>query len=196
MRPIHPTASGDPVRIGARLRAARKSQGLTIEQLATASGLSGGFLSRVERDETSPSVTTLVSLCQVLSLDVGSLFKSSETGVIPLAAAPSIRMGGQGAVERLLTPRAQAKVQVLRSTLDPGASGGDEMFTVNCDVEVTHVMSGALEIRFPTETLTLAEGDTLTMPGREPYTWRNPGPDPCEVVWILVPAAWSGTIAD
>ena len=196
MRPIHPTASGDPLRIGARLRAARKSQGLTIEQLATASGLSGGFLSRVERDETSPSVATLVSLCQVLSLDVGSLFKSSEMGVISLASAPSIRMGGQGAVERLLTPRAQSKVQVLRSTLEPGASGGDEMFTVNCDLEVTHVLCGSLEILLPTETLVLSEGDTLTMPGREPYTWRNPGADATEVVWILVPAAWSGTITD
>lgn len=196
MRPVHPSASGDPVRIGARLRAARKSQGMTIEQVAVACGLSGGFLSRVERDETSPSVATLVSLCQVLSLDVGSLFKDSDTGVVPLASAPAVHMGGRGAFERLLTPRAQAKVQVLRSTLEPGSTGGDEMFTVNCDVEVTHVLSGVMEIRLPTETFVLNEGDTLTMPGREPYTWRNPSDLPTEVVWVLCPAAWSGTITD
>ena len=83
----------------------------------------------------------------------------------------------------------------MRSTLEPGTSGGDEMFTVNCEVEVTHVLTGALEIHLPTETLILGEGDTLTMPGREPYTWRNPGADTTEVVWILVPAAWSGTLA-
>jgi DNA-binding XRE family transcriptional regulator len=196
VRPVYPTASGDPLRIGARLRAARKSHGLTIEQLASASGLTGGFLSRVERDETSPSVTTLVSLCQVLSLDVGSLFKASDMGVVTLASAPALRMGGVGAVEKLLTPRAQSKVQMLRSSLAPGATGGDEMFTVNCEVEVTHVLVGTLEIMLPTETLTLGEGDTLTMPGREPYTWRNPSADTTEVIWVLVPAAWSGTIGD
>jgi transcriptional regulator with XRE-family HTH domain len=48
--------------------------GLTLAQVAEASGLTKGFLSRLERDETSPSLATLVQLCQVLPLTIGSLF--------------------------------------------------------------------------------------------------------------------------
>ncbi|MFC7766001.1 helix-turn-helix domain-containing protein [Leucobacter soli] len=67
MRPVHPTADPNRIPIGAKLRASRQAQGLTLEQLATASGLTRGFISRVERDETVPSVPTLVQLCQALS---------------------------------------------------------------------------------------------------------------------------------
>ena len=52
MRPL-PVSPTNAVRIGSRLRAARKAHGYTLDQLASASGLTKGFLSRVERDETS-----------------------------------------------------------------------------------------------------------------------------------------------
>lgn len=193
MRPVHPTASDDRVRVGSRLRASRRAQGLTIEQVAEATGLTKGFISRVERDETSPSVATLLTICQVLSLSVGSLFEAAQTAVVALADAPRINMGGTGAVERLLTPRGQSRVQVLRSTLEPGADGGAELYTVNCDVEVVHVAVGELTLRFPDRVVELATGDTLTFPGREPHTWHNPGTGRAEIIWTLVPAAWSGS---
>src|SRR5674476_992018 len=132
MRPVHPAPSDDRIRVGARLRASRRAQGLTIDQVAEATRLTKGFISRVERDETSPSVATLLTLCQVLSLSVGSLFEAPETQVVALKDAPLINMGGSGAVERLVTPRGQSRVQVLHSTLQAGADGGEEFYTINC----------------------------------------------------------------
>lgn len=193
MKALHPTPSGAPVRVGARLRACRKAQGLTIEQVAAATGLTRGFLSRVERDETSPSVSTLVTLCQVLSLPVGSLFEDADTEVVRLPEAPEINMGGHGVTDRLITPRAQSKVQVLRSRLESGANGGDGLYTINCDVEVLHVVSGEVTVEFTGHTQTLTAGDTLTFSGREPHNWRNAGPSPAEVLWTFVPAPWSGS---
>lgn len=193
MRPVHPLPSPDRIMLGSKLRGTRRAQGLTIEQVAEATGLTRGFISRIERDETSPSVATLLTLCQVLSLQVGSLFATPETDVVHLDEAPFINMGGTGAVERLLTPRAQSKVQVLRSMIEPGADGGKQLYTVNCDVEVIHVLSGTLEVRFGGETVLLVGGDTLTFAGREPHSWANPGPAASEVLWTLVPAVWSGS---
>ncbi|MFJ4768181.1 helix-turn-helix domain-containing protein [Streptomyces uncialis] len=193
MKALHPTPSADPVRVGARLRACRKDQGLTIEQVAAAAQLTRGFLSRVERDETSPSVNTLVTLCQVLSLPVGSLFEDADTEVVRLTDAPHINMGGHGVLDRMVTPRAQSKVQVLRSRLEPGANGGDDLYTINCDAEVLHVISGEVEVLFTGRAERLAAGDTLTFSGREPHNWRNAGEGPAEVLWTFVPAAWSGS---
>ncbi|GAB2568938.1 helix-turn-helix domain-containing protein [Leucobacter ruminantium] len=192
MRPIHPTAGGVPVRIGARLRASRLAQGLTLEQLAQASGLTKGFISRVERDETMPSVPTLVQVCQALSLPVGSLFEEPEMQLIPLADAPRINMGGTGADERLVTPRSEDRVQLLRSSLAADASGGDALYTVNCSVESVHVVSGELQIIFSDRQVPLTAGDTLTFPGRTPHSWRA-GREGAEIFWVLSPAAWSGS---
>lgn len=193
MRPVHPSPSPDRIMLGSKLRSTRRAQGLTIEQVAEATGLTRGFISRIERDETSPSVASLLTLCQVLSLSVGSLFATPEMDVVHLDEAPFINMGGTGAVERLLTPRAQSKVQVLRSTIEPGADGGKQLYTVNCDIEVIHVLSGTLEVRFAGETVLLIGGDTLTFAGREPHSWTNPGTTESEVLWTLIPAAWSGS---
>ena len=194
MRAVHPTPSEDRVRVGARLRASRQAQRLTIEQLATATSLTKGFISRVERDETSPSVATLVTICQVLSLPIGSLFAGAETEVVKLADAPLINMGGQGVIERMITPRGQSHVQVLRSTLQPGADGGDELYTINCNVEVVHVINGEVDVRFTDKTVCLSAGDTLTFSGHELHSWRNTGTSIAEILWTLVPAAWSGTV--
>ena len=45
-------------------------------------GLTKGFLSRVERDMTSPSVASLITLCDVLSISVGSLFEAPDVQVV------------------------------------------------------------------------------------------------------------------
>lgn len=191
MRPVHPSAEVQIAPIGAKLRATRVAQGLTLEQLAIAIGVTKGFLSRVERNETSPSVSTLVQLCQALSLPIGSLFETPEINRIALDDAPRINMGGRGVDEWLITAREESRVQVIRSRMSAHATGGDSLYTVNCDVEVLHVISGAVTLQFADRDEALRAGDTLTFPGRTPHNWQT-GDEAAEVVWTLIPAAWSG----
>lgn len=191
MRPVNPSAEQQPVRIGARLRASRLAQNLTLEQLAEASGVSRGFLSRLERDAVSPSLSTLVQICQALSLPVGSLFEEPEVQRISLDDAPRINMGGRGVREWQITPRSESRVQLIRSSLEPHASGGEQLYTVNCDLEVIHVVSGSITVMLTDRAERLVAGDTLTFPGRTPHNWET-GADPAEVIWALIPAAWSG----
>lgn len=191
MRAVNPAPHSGPLSIGPKLRATRLAQNLTIAQLAEATDLTKGFISRIERDETSPSVSTLVNICQALSLPVGSLFEPPEHEVIQLADAPRVNFGGSGVAEKLLTPRHESSVQLLRSVMEPGATGGEDFYTINCEREVVHILRGGLTVLFPHETVTLVEGDSLTLPGREPHTWRNDTDASSEVLWVLVPAAWS-----
>lgn len=193
MRPVHPGPSASPIPIGARIRNARKAQGLTLAQVADSSGLTKGFLSRLERDETSPSVATLVQLCQVLSLSLGALFAEPEIQKISVDEAPLINLGGSGVTELLISPRAESRVQVIRSSMAPGASGGHELYTISSEVEVLHVFSGAVTVHFVDRNVSLGGGDSLTFPGREPHNWDADPVTGAEVVWVIVPASWSGT---
>ncbi|MFB9166609.1 helix-turn-helix domain-containing protein [Arthrobacter psychrochitiniphilus] len=185
--PLEPSA--DPVAIGSRLRAARQDQRLTIEQVADATGLTKGFLSRVERDLTSPSVTSLVTLCQVLSISIGDLFAAPEIHVSRKGEGPRISLGGEGIVERLLTSRAERRLQILGATIEPFGRGESELYAVDCDLDVLHIISGELTLRMTHESFDLKAGDTLSFPGREPHSWENRTAHPVEALWILVPAA-------
>jgi len=190
--PVSPTSNG--IRIGSKLRAARKGHGFTLDQLATSAGLTKGFLSRVERDETSLSVASLITLCEVMSLDVGSLFTVPEVALVRRDAAPSINLGGTGVSEKLMTPRGQAKLQLVHSSIEPGGTGGQDFYTINCEVEVVYVLKGAVELLFTGHRQRLAAGDALTFAGGEPHTWVNASQTRhAEVIWVLVPAPWSGS---
>jgi transcriptional regulator with XRE-family HTH domain len=193
MRPL-PVSPTNGVRIGSKLRAARTAHGYTLDQLASATGLTKGFLSRVERDETSPSVASLITLCEVMSIDVGSLFSAPDVALVRRDGAPAINLGGTGVQESLMTPRGQSKLQLVHSTVEPGGSGGNDLYTINCEVEVLYVLKGAVELKFSDRVQRLSAGDALTFAGGEPHTWYNASSrHPAEVIWVLVPAPWSGS---
>jgi transcriptional regulator with XRE-family HTH domain len=194
MRSVPIAAGNQDLRIGARLRDARRRQGLTIDQIAQSTGLTKGFISRIERDVTSPSVSSLVTVCAALSLPVGELFTAPKTDVVRRAQAPHIQLTGRGADERLLTPRGQARLQLVHSIIEPGGTGGEELYTLNCEVEVAHVLHGRLQVLFSKSAELLEAGDTMTFSGREPHTWHNPDADEdAEVLWVIVPAPWDTT---
>jgi transcriptional regulator with XRE-family HTH domain len=185
------TRSPDPagVLIGARLRAARQAAGLTLAAVAEQAGLTKGFLSRLERDEVSPSVASLVTVCGVLGMGVGTLFEAPETSLVRAAEAPPINFGGRGLREYLLTAGTQRQLQVIRSLVEPGGGGGPELYALACDVEFVYVVTGDLRLLLPGETVDLAAGDAFTMPGATPHTWLNPSTSVrAEVLWALTPA--------
>ena len=185
--PVEPSSAA--LAIGSRIRAARHAQRLTIDQVADSTGLTKGFLSRVERDLTSPSVASLVTLCQVLSMEVGELFTAPDTHVVRLAEAPRISLGGEGIVEQLVTARSERRLQVIRAVIAPRGEGEKELYAVDCEGEVLHVLSGRCVLIFANERFDLNAGDTVTFPGREPHSWLNPTGEEAVVTWTLVPAA-------
>jgi transcriptional regulator with XRE-family HTH domain len=167
------------VLIGNKLRNARQLRGLTLDQVAQSAGLTKGFVSRLERDDVSPSVASLVSVCEVLGLRMGDLFDPPRTSVI---------RSGKGAVERLVTPGTQSALEVIHSVVEPGGNGGEELYALACEAECAYVLSGTLEVVLEHGVETLTAGDAMTFPGNAPHTWRNPGPRPSKVLWILAPA--------
>lgn len=183
-----PDQARPAVLIGTRLRTARKAKGLTLDQVAQAAGLTKGFVSRLERDDVSPSVASLVSVCDVLGLRVGELFDPPRTSVIRAGEGRLINFGGEGAVERLVTPGTQSAIEVIHAVIEPGGNGGEELYALACDAECAYVLSGTVEVILESGSETLAAGDAMTFPGSSPHTWRNPGDVPAEVLWMLAPA--------
>lgn len=175
--------------IGDRLRAARRKRGLTLEQLGAATGLSKGFISHVERDVTAPSVASLLAICEAVRLPIGSLFENGDARLVRAGEAPQIFFGGRNIAEYVLTPRAERRVQVLQTILEPGGTGGDEAYTLPVEVEVAYVVEGELELVIDRATYTLKKGDAITFAGHDPHTWRNPSSErQAEVLWLLSPA--------
>tara|TARA_B110000444_G_scaffold100534_1_gene95115 strand:+ start:62 stop:715 length:654 start_codon:yes stop_codon:yes gene_type:complete len=64
--------------IGRQVRVFRRRQEVTVAELATSSGLSIGMLSKIENGNTSPSLTTLRTLANALSVPLTAFFRQFE----------------------------------------------------------------------------------------------------------------------
>lgn len=64
--------------LGNQIRAIRRQQDLSVADLAGASGISNGMLSKIENGGISPSLATLQSISTVLQVPLSSLFASFE----------------------------------------------------------------------------------------------------------------------
>lgn len=187
-----PAASGshpDSAAIGQRLRAARNARRLSIDEVATAAGVTKGFLSRLERDRVNASVAVLVRICGVLDLAVGSLFEPAPAGeVLRQADYPPIVFGGSGLQEYLLTPRGEQRLAVILSEIEPGGGGGAEPYALPADVEFCFVLAGTIELTFAAvaDPVVLGAGDTLTFDPGERHTFTA-GPDGGRILWALSP---------
>jgi transcriptional regulator with XRE-family HTH domain len=79
----HSTRDGDrekvlEVAIGREVRAYRHKQEVTVAELSQMTGLSIGMLSKIENGNTSPSLTTLQTLANALSVPLTSFFRRFE----------------------------------------------------------------------------------------------------------------------
>jgi transcriptional regulator with XRE-family HTH domain len=179
----------DHTLIGPRLRAVRQQRGLTLAEVAAGTGLTKGFLSLLERNETTPSVPSLFKICGFLGVRIGSLVEE-QTGasLVSRVGHGEDLFGGFGIRDVLLTPSDQRHLQVIESEIDPGGKSGDERHSFEADAEVIYMLKGTLEVTFAEKTYRLRRGDALTLSPRDAHSWVNPSKSQAAtVLWIITP---------
>jgi transcriptional regulator with XRE-family HTH domain len=177
------------IRIGARLRARRLERGLTISEVAERAALTPGFISQLERDLTSASLSSLYRICAVLDVRVGALIDDVPSGRLIRREEQARRSLAMGNAEHLLLSSGdERRFHVTESHIPPLGSAGDELYTLPADVELVYVLSGSLELRVRDEVHALEEGDTFTYSPRDPHSWRNPSDtEEAVVLWTALP---------
>ncbi|GAA6209314.1 XRE family transcriptional regulator [Cognatishimia sp. WU-CL00825] len=92
----------------ARLKDARRAQGLSLDAVAKLSGVSRSMVSQIERGESSPTIATLWNLTRALQVDFAGLLENEDTTdrveVLRSADTPSIENRGSGCNIRILSP--------------------------------------------------------------------------------------------
>lgn len=175
--------------LGSLLRRHRKERGLTLKTISAKIGLSEGFLSQVENNVKSPSVDTLIAICQALDVDVGQVMKQAaeHQRVYPFRKAdwPEVDLPHTGfATRRFCPPLERSVVDSAMLFIEPGRS-----IPVRKDVkngqEVLVVLEGSVELIHPEQSLTLTAGDAVhfwSEPKGQSIT--NRGADLAVVLWV------------
>ncbi|SDX70426.1 transcriptional regulator, XRE family with cupin sensor [Ruegeria halocynthiae] len=133
-------------RLPARLKEARRAQGLSLEAVANLSGVSRSMVSQIERGESSPTISTLWNLTRALQVDFAGLLEDSKTTdqieVLRKSEVPSIDNMGENCRIRILSP--------------PEEAGGHEVYDIQLDKD--GALNSQPHARGAREQLTVLEG--------------------------------------
>jgi transcriptional regulator with XRE-family HTH domain len=182
--------AGDDVWIGARLRELRKDRVLSIQQLASAVGLSVGMVSQIERGLSTPSLRSLRLLANALDVPVSWFFASSQEvysasrHIVRRNQRRRLKVPDVGVVQELLSPEAPGSIEIYEVALEPGGSSGPDAYSHEGE-KAGLVIGGTLQLLLGNDTHVLAEGDSFRFPSTLPHRFANPGADTARFVWIV-----------
>ncbi|CAN7524764.1 XRE family transcriptional regulator [Agrobacterium sp. MAFF310724] len=163
--------------IGHEVRAYRKKLGITVTDLASATGVSVGMLSKIENGNISPSLTTLQTLSKALGVPITAFFRGFEE---PRSA--TFVKAGQGVnIERRGT-RAGHQYSLL-GHIDNNTSGvtvEPYLITLTKDsdvfptfqhegMEFLYMLEGEVVYRHGEQLFTMQAGDSLFFDADAPH---------------------------
>ncbi|MDY7548592.1 XRE family transcriptional regulator [Glaciimonas sp. Gout2] len=156
--------------LGKTIRTRRHAVKKTLMQIAVETGLTAGFISQVERNLTTPSITSLVVIAKALGVLIGDLIKQPEQ-IQPDSyqdRRQTYRVAsGPVKYERLSTVFPGSRVHSVKFTMPSGYKS--EMVSHEGD-EMVFVLSGQVEYTVGLQHFVLCAGDSLHFDGNIPHT--------------------------
>jgi transcriptional regulator with XRE-family HTH domain len=180
----------DDNQVGERLKSLRLRHNFTLDQLATASGVSRAMISRIERDEASPTASLLARLCEALGLSLSAFFAPDEPASAPLVRRDDQRLWRDpvtGYLRRSVSPPGMpSRVDIVEVQFPPGARVSfpprEESRTMTQHI---WIFDGVLDMVLPDKTYRLHSGDCLFMDIGDAFEFHNPSDQPARYAVVL-----------
>ena len=183
-RPPSPDARGDDLgaaelgqRVAENLRRKRKARGMSLDDLARASGVSRAALSQVETVKTNPTVGLLWKIAVGLGVPFADLIGEVKSGTSVLRRRDSqVLRSLDGKLEsRPLTPAgASPMVELYELRLSARATHASEPHAPGTH-EFVVVLSGSLRLHLDGEVHDLMAGDSVSFTADRPHSYENAG---------------------
>jgi transcriptional regulator with XRE-family HTH domain len=189
--------SSRPGSLGAAIRAERKKAGRTLQDVANQAQFSISYLSQIERNLLTPSVSTLKRIADVLDIPAGQLMftgahnepLSSLVAVVRRKERKQLSFPGSNIHYELLTPDMRRRSSLLWVSAPPGSESGVGTFSHEGEDGVL-VLKGELEVEIASVWHKLKAGDTVYFNAGLPHRWRNSGTIPAEAIWLSTPPSF------
>jgi XRE family transcriptional regulator, regulator of sulfur utilization len=181
--------------VGDRLRAIRKSQKVTLVELAKTTGVDAATISRMETGLMTGTIECHTKLAKALGAKLADIYEGIEearakSGVSVQAHAARgevyVHQAGKSSMAMLTADVLKKKLMPVLITIEPGGSthkeeakGGTEKFI--------YVLEGALEAEIVGEVHQLKKGSSLYLDASLPHSLRNNGLKTAKCLSVTTP---------
>jgi XRE family transcriptional regulator, regulator of sulfur utilization len=164
-------------RVAQNLRQRRKARGMSLDDLARASGVSRAALSQIETCKSNPTVGVLWKVAVGLGVAFAELIGAPRSGAMVLRRSDAqVLRSSDGRLEsRPLAPAGtSALVELYELRLSARSSHASEAHAPGTH-ELLVVLSGQLKMHVGDEVFELAAGDSVSFAADRPHVYENPG---------------------
>lgn len=175
------------IAIGGKIKGRRKELGLTLAELAEASGLSAPFISQAERNQTVPSLVSLTALARALQVEVNYFMEvPKDENIVRRNDEPEIiDLDSPVLYHQLSSTLPGQLMDAILMTIPPGhrfptdqRDGEDFLFVVEGEI-----VSQVGDVR----TL-LHKGDSMHFRSISPHTAWNESDEPVVLLYVGTPS--------
>lgn len=172
--------------VGGRIRTLREAQGLSLRALAEVCGLSVNAISRIERGESSPTVSSLQRLSTGLQVPITDFFRfDDDRNTIVVRRTKRRRARDEGVLtESLGSGLPNQKLEPFLITLAPGHAVSEGMVSHRGE-EFIYCVEGEVEYQVGEQQLRLEAGDSLLFRPEQPHRLRNAHVETARVLMVL-----------
>ena len=170
--------------VGSKIRYLRKSNRLTLKQLARGCDLSANTISLVERSEVAPSIETLCKIANALGVSPSSLFLEACKPRVVLQRADEVCDDLDIARQTLQVLATSPQTASCALTTKTGALSPESLATRRHSILC---LCGQVELELDGQNYCLNPGDSLAFNSDAFHRWRNSGETTGIAVLVLPP---------
>ena len=168
--------------VGSRIKRRRRERGLTLADVAGASGLNIGYLSQLENDKASPSLETLAALAEALDVPIAWFLLDTSIGprLVRRSERPR-RSNGRQAQMTQVDGGIARELAIFEMTMAAGAKtgmhahGGDEHHLV---------LAGRVRFSQGETVVEAGPGDYVLLDGTLPHDAEVLGAEPARLLVV------------
>jgi quercetin dioxygenase-like cupin family protein len=183
--------------VGERLRTLRKTQKVTLVELAKSSGVDSATISRIETGQMTGTLESHIKLARALGVKVTQIYAGIEDAlaraVVAALAAGSrtevyLHEAGKASLAMLTTDVLKKKLMPVLITIEPEGSTNREESRVGTE-KFLYVLEGTVEVRLGDEPHQVKKGSTLYFDASVPHVLHNPTAKVARCLAVITPPA-------
>lgn len=174
------------MKLGEKLKLLRQRCELTQGELGARCELTKGYISQLENDVTSPSITTLTDILDALGTTLGEFFSEEQDEKVVFTKEDYFEKTEEGHTITWLVPNSQKnEMEPILITIEPGAVTTMDM--PHEGEEFGYVIDGTVYLHHGKKRSKCKKGDTFYIVSNKPHYLENKGNTKAKVVWVASP---------
>ena len=172
--------------LGKKIKQMRNQKGLTQEELADRCELTKGYISQLENDLTSPSISTLNDILEALGTNLNDFFKEEEKEKIVFTKDDYFVKEMDDQKITWLVPNSQKnEMEPIMLELGPKASTSVDM--PHEGQEFGYVLEGSIDVVYGNIVKNCKKGEAFYFETNKFHYLKNRTNKPAKIIWVSCP---------